>query len=240
MLISENIEIHDLALFLKKEKVLIISDLHLGYEELWQKKGILVPNFQYEDIKKRLRPILETTKPNQVIINGDLKHEFGKISQQEWNEVKGILTFLKSYCNKIKLVKGNHDNILGPIARHKEVELVDYIQLGKVYITHGHRLPDARRLMPDAQIVLIGHEHPAIGISDGQRTEVYKCFLKGKWKNKTLIVQPSFCLVTEGTDVLQEGVLSPFLKGQNLKEFEVWVVADVVRAFGEIGNLIKR
>jgi len=30
-------------------------------------------------------------KPEIVIINGDLKHEFGRISRQEWNDVVKII-----------------------------------------------------------------------------------------------------------------------------------------------------
>ena len=54
MKILDNINIYELGLYLNKEKVLIISDLQLGYEENLNKQGILVPRFQLEDIKKVL------------------------------------------------------------------------------------------------------------------------------------------------------------------------------------------
>ena len=84
MKILDNVYVYDLGLYLKKEKVLILSDLQLGYEEHLNKQGILVPRFQLEDIKKTLEKLLKKLKPNKVIINGDLKHEFGKISDYEW------------------------------------------------------------------------------------------------------------------------------------------------------------
>ena len=82
---------------------------------------------------------------------------------------------------------------------------------------------------------------PLEAISDGIITEKYKCFLKGSWKRKTLIVQPSFCLVTEGTDILREEVISEFLEDANLNNFEVFVVAapDEIKYFGKIRNLEK-
>ena len=58
----------------------------------------------------------------------------------------------------------------------------------------------------------------------------------GEWKNKNLIAQPSFNLVTEGSDVMKEEVLSPFLKG-NLRNFDVIVVGDRLYEFGKVGEL---
>jgi metallophosphoesterase superfamily enzyme len=77
--------------------------------------------------------------------------------------------------------------------------------------------------------IIIGHEHPAVSIHEGVRTELFKCFLKGKFKGRILIVQPSFNLVTEGTDVLKEELLSPFLQ-QELSDFECFIVAEDSKA----------
>ncbi len=70
------------------------------------------------------------------------------------------------------------------------------------------------------------------------RTETYKCFLVWTFKGKTLIAMPSFNLVTEGTDVLKEQLLSPFLH-QDLKNFDVYVAADRTYPFGKLKNLSK-
>ncbi|GAJ17959.1 unnamed protein product, partial [marine sediment metagenome] len=68
------------------------------------------------------------------------------------------------------------------------------------------------------------------------RVEVFKCFLKGKYNRKVLIVQPSFNLVTEGTDITKEKLISPFLQ-QELRNFECYIVADKVYRFGKLKNL---
>jgi metallophosphoesterase superfamily enzyme len=47
----------------------------------------------------------------------------------------------------------------------------------------------------EAWWIVIGHEHPAVGLRDPvtQRVEVYKCFLVGRWAaEKNLLVLPSF------------------------------------------------
>lgn len=229
MEILPNIEIVDLALYLKKEKILIIADLHIGQEEAMNKQGILIPRFQFKGIESKLKNILDKYKVNKIIINGDLKHEFGIISEQEWRNTLKILDLCLSYAPVI-LIKGNHDKIIGPITDKRNVQIIDYYKTDEVTILHGDKLKEIK-----TKIIIIGHEHPAIIISDRIRKEKYKCFLKGKWKNKTLIVMPSFNFITEGTDVANQRLLSPFLK--NISNFEVYVIEDKAYNFGKIKNL---
>ncbi|MEM4244873.1 MAG: phosphoesterase, partial [Candidatus Nanoarchaeia archaeon] len=74
------------------------------------------------------------------------------------------------------------------------------------------------------------------GLEKDSRVELFKCFLKGTGNKITLIVVPSFNLVNEGTDVLREEILSPFLM-QDLSKFNVFVVSDKVYDFGKLENL---
>ncbi len=252
MNIHNNIKIIDLGLLI--DKTLIICDIHIGFEESLNKQGILIPRFQFTEIIKRLEKILEQVKVNNIIINGDIKHEFGRISEQEWRHTLKLLDFLAKY-GKVILIKGNHDNILGPIAKKRNVEVKDYVILKDILVIHGDKLnKDIEKLIKKSKIIIIGHEHPAITLKDSPRIEKYKCFLKGKFKRKTLIVQPSFNLVTEGTDItkvlenqrfsepqksegfLMEKTLSPFLQ-QNLDNFNVYIVADKVYDFRRLRGL---
>ena len=122
MEITPNIEIIDLGLYLKEQKILIIADLHIGYEESLNKQGILLPRFQFTDLVKRLDRILKKVKPKLIIVNGDLKHEFGQISETEWRQALKILDFL-TRKSQVILLKGNHDKILGPIAEKRKLEI---------------------------------------------------------------------------------------------------------------------
>ena len=234
----QGIEIIDLGLLLKNENILVLADFHIGYEEALNKQGILVPRFQFRDVIKRLGKILSELKKiklEKIIINGDIKHEFGTISEQEWRETLRLLDFLTKFCDEIILIKGNHDTIIGPIAKKKNIKIVEHFLVGNVLIVHGHKIPN-KNILKKAKIIVIGHEHPAISLREDVRIEKFKCFLKGKYKRKKLIVMPSFCLATEGTDILKEKLLSPFLD-QDLRNFEVSVVADKVYEFGKLKNL---
>jgi hypothetical protein len=232
-------EMIDLGILVKKNTV-IFSDFHIGYEEALNKKGILLPKFQFKEIINRLNKIFldlkkRKIKIEKVVINGDLKHEFGKISEQEWRETLRLLDFLLKHSKEIILVKGNHDNILGPIAEKRNVKIVEYFMVDNVLIVHGNKIPE-KEIIERCNTIIIGHEHPAVSLRDDARNEKFKCFLKGRFKNNELVVMPSFCLATEGTDVLSENLLSPFLK-QDISNFDAIIVADKVYDFGKLKNL---
>jgi len=78
MKILPNIEIRDLGLYLVKEKTLILSDLHIGYEDSLNRKGILIPKVFFKEFLERLKLMLKDV--DTVIINGDFHHEFSKFT----------------------------------------------------------------------------------------------------------------------------------------------------------------
>ena len=239
MEILENIEIIDLTLFFKKEKILVFTDTHLGYEEALNKKGVLIPKFHFKDLMKKLEKILKKTNPKKIILLGDMKHEFGKISDDEWRDAKKLIDFLKKNSDELILIKGNHDKIIEPIAKKFGLEVKTKYLSKNSFFCHGDFIPEelkSKDYLKDIENIFIGHEHPAITLNDGVRTEKFKCFLKGTWENKNLIVLPSFNLLTTGTDVLTGKLLSPFLK-QDLKPFEAYVVSEKIYNFGKLINL---
>ena len=238
MEIAKGIEIIETALWLKKQNILIINDLHIGYEEVLQRKGILVPKFQLKEIITKLEHILEKTKPEKVIINGDLKHEFGTVLKQEWKEVLQFLDVVLQKCKTVIIIKGNHDPIIAPIAEKRRVAVVTEYSVDDTLIVHGDELMETK-----ATRIIIGHEHPAITMREGSKWEKYKCFLKGKWqrneKDRELIAVPSFNPLLEGTDILKEEVLSPFL--EDIATFKVYIVnKGEVFDFGKVKDLQKR
>lgn len=236
MKILPNTEIVDLALYF--DSTLVIADAHIGYEEALNRQGILVPRLQFEEMLKRMGKIfsrLKNKKIERIIVNGDLKHEFGTISEQEWRNTLKFLDLLAKHCNEVILIKGNHDAILGPIASKRNVKVVDYYIVGDMLVAHGDKVPD-RNALKSIKTIIIGHEHPAVSIKEGPRAEQFKCFLKGKYKGRDLIVQPSFNPIAEGADLLRDGILSPFLR-QGLDNFGVYVVEDKVYEFGKLRNL---
>ncbi len=232
-------EIIDLAFLI--EDTLILGDLHLGYEEALNAEGIMVPRFQYQKILTRLEEIIEKTHCNRVIINGDLKHEFGRITHQEWKEISNFIEFLKDNFQEVVLIKGNHDNFTRFIAERTNLKVYDRFSIGNYLILHGDKVPDDLEDIGE-ETLIIGHEHPCVGLKSGERLEKIKCFLKGSFKGKNLVVMPSFNFVTEGSDILHEKALSPFLKDRtvDVNDFEVFGVENFeVLYFGRVRDIIR-
>ncbi len=234
--IDDGIYIIDLCLYIDEHDVLVVGDAHLGYEESLAKQGVLIPKFQFKEIKERMEEIIELTNPSKVIIVGDLKHEFGTISEEEWRDTLEFIDMLQEK-GELVLIKGNHDTILKPIAEKRNVDIRETYRLGKYYFCHGHEIPEDLEL-EKSEVIVIGHEHPALGLKDGARVETYKCFLKGRYRDSQVIVLPSLSSLPEGTDVTKEEVQSPFLK--NISQFEAFVVEDTVYEFGKLEKMMNQ
>ncbi len=244
-LILPDSQIVDLSLYLEKEKALVLSDLHFGIEEALKEQGTLAPRFNYQDIVDRLNKIFaglsEKQKPlEKIIITGDIKHEFGRVSQQEWSEVIDFIRFLQKNCQEVVLIRGNHDNLLEPVAQWERIRLHRefFLENSGILVVHGDEIPLSENYQK-AGIVIIGHEHPAIGLREGPKIEKFKCFLKGKFGGKTLVVLPAFNSYSEGTDLTQNEPLSPFLE-ENLEKFEVWAIANQTYYFGKLKRLLAK
>ena len=236
----ESSEIYGTTIFdlaLKVKDYLIISDLHLGYEQSLNAEGIMVPRFQYPLIIERLELIKDKSSCSNIVVNGDLKHEFGQISRQEWNETQEFLEYLKANFDDIVLIKGNHDNFTKFIAQKTDLEVEECFQIGDCLVLHGDKIPDNLKEI-NTENLIIGHEHPCIGLRSGERVEKIKCYLAGQYKEWNLVVMPSFNFVTEGSDILRERPLSPFVKAIPNGELEVFAVENFeVFQFGRIKDI---
>jgi uncharacterized protein len=225
-----NIELFGLSIIIGKN--LIIADIHIGQEESLNNDGVLLPRFFFKDQIEMLSKILITKDIDTVIINGDLKHEHGRISESEWKNTLKFLDLLEN--RKIILIKGNHDKILNPIIQKRKLEMKDYLVIDNNLICHGDKILETTEKY---NTIIIGHEHPAISIREGMRVETYKCYIIGKYKSKKLIVQPSFNLISSGTDVTKEQLLSPYLN--DIFNMEAYIVDQKIYHFGKIKGLIN-
>ena len=70
---NRNIKINDLSLYLKKEKILVISDIHLGFEQALSVQGVLVPKFQLKETINKLKSV-------------SLRNELGKNGKRAYKE----------------------------------------------------------------------------------------------------------------------------------------------------------
>jgi putative SbcD/Mre11-related phosphoesterase len=236
--IASGIQAVQLALYVPADDCMIFSDLQLGLEEHYSSQGMLVPQFNFKEIKKKLESIFEIkTKVSKIVLNGDTKHGFGKASNQEWREIMKLFELLSLHTKEIILIKGNHDIALEPIARFAKLKLEKeglLLKNSHIYVCHGHEIPNNLNFQ-QAKTIVIGHDHPAIELKEGATKQKFKCFLAGKFEDKNLIVLPSFNFASIGSDPRKEA-LSPFLK-QDLGNFNAWLIEDTVYNFGKLNDI---
>jgi len=191
----------DFALLLRDERALVISDLHLGFEGALAEQGVSIPRFQRRVILERLGQMFDRTKPDQVVIAGDFKHEFSKNLVDEWVEVKQVLRFIRDRAKPV-LVRGNHDNYLATILGDLNLPLNARAEVGGYTIVHGHE--EVSTLHP----IIMGHEHPAVKLKDELGATVsVPAFLV----TERLVVLPAFSPLALGVDVSSYPYLSPIL-----------------------------
>lgn len=255
--IAPGVELIDLALFLPQARVLAIADLHLGLEDALRAEGVFVPRQHLAQVQQRLERIwgalhISPREPlARVIVNGDLRHQFGPLSRAESKESKEFLHWLARWTREIVLIEGNHDGSLQQFNSERITVTKGYSE-GGCWFVHGDELPSpsegrgaggergaAGRVR---SWLVIGHEHPAIGLRDPvtERVEVYKCFLVGKFRGRNLLVLPSFNQLVRGSDLLKEQPLSPFVQQSRLEDCLVFPVSDdgCIYEFGPLRRLL--
>ncbi|MBS3078964.1 metallophosphoesterase [Candidatus Pacearchaeota archaeon] len=248
------------CLLIDKE-ILVFGDVHIGYEEHIAERGA-IPDVQFKEIIERLDRVFKLLKKDgilikQIIILGDLKHEFGGISDKEWSETLRLIDYLdkkiekddmnKQKKDKIILIKGNHDNILGPIAKKRDLKVVDYYKVKGICFMHGNKLYNG--CFEDCKYFILGHLHPSISLVDKYKKEKFKCFLKGKWKNKEVYVLPSFSPISFGYDLNSFRYEKEQDNGffivpeKDLKKFEVIIYNNLENRnynFGKLSKIIEK
>lgn len=221
----------------KGERTLAIGDLHLGYEGAMRRSGVMIPVKLFEKSVADFDSIISKTgELDNIVILGDLKHEFGFILPDEWKYIIKFIEYVKSKCNKLIVIEGNHDSILFPVLGKMGIEGRDYFVWNNVAFTHGDKEYTG---MNDKEIDywVLGHGHPAVSLYDGAKKEKYKCFLSGKYKSKKVIIVPSFFPLIEGTDAREFDM--KFAWDFNLMKFKAFVVSDDLKVldFGELSKI---
>jgi len=207
---------------------IVVADIHLGYEDALASTGVFLPRIQLRNAIRTLSEALESLPwPAKVVINGDLKHVFEKLTRQERAEIARLGRWLStdSRVKEVIVVRGNHDTFVAPLLRDLGFELVeDCLELTSfLAVSHGHRIPSC-----DFDTILIGHEHPAIQVDVGGARVKLSVLLEVPLKSgRRAIVLPAMGAYQTGRAVTLDptSYMSPILREEGLvSDAEVWVV----------------
>ncbi len=216
------------ALVHERTSSLIISDVHLGYEDSMASQGVYLPRLQL----RRARTIIDEGSAaglRRLVINGDLKHVFERLTRGEKVEVSELVRYaLAKGFDDIVLVRGNHDTFISPLLRDFGVEVLDdYLDLGNgVVLTHGHKVVEAVRT---GVTVVIGHEHPSLEINLAGSKVKLQVLLRAPLKDGgELVVLPAVSLYQTGSSVTPgpETYLSPITRDLAVLPEAVPIIVD--------------
>jgi len=147
-----------------KERVLIIADLHIGWEVALAREGIHIPS-QTPKIKNKLLKLVDLYKPTSLLLVGDIKHAIAKVELEEWRDIPDLFEALNRKVSDIKIVSGNHDGNLEPLLP-PSVKIFPQtgISLWDVGFFHGNAWPAPELLQ--CKTLVIGHMHPTVMFRD--------------------------------------------------------------------------
>lgn len=182
-----------------KKRHLVVTDLHIGFESKIIANDIYIgPKEIIAETIQSLEKIIESEKPNSLVLLGDIKSSVESISKIEWD----IVPLFFEIGKKIEtiVVPGNHDgNIQKLVPDWVTVSSPSGIVIGDTLLTHGHVMP-SENLSHISKIVM-GHVHPVYfhegSVLDGQRVWVSMKVEKSRIFPSTageieIIIVPSF------------------------------------------------
>ena len=203
------------ALWLVPERVLAVADLHLGYAWTHRHAGNLLPLSAAADSVARLVELVERYQPRELVLLGDVVHRALPLAALR-DELRALFTQLRDRV-VLRLLSGNHDRRLGQLLRDcgLDPQLLPELRVGPHLLLHGdapnesNATKQIRQARTRGGFVIIGHEHPAISLSDGVATRAkVPCFLA----SANLLVLPAFSTWAAGTVLRTHDFLSAFTR----------------------------
>jgi len=188
---------------------LVVADLHNGIEFELFKKGAKVPSQTHQKLE-RLKEIIKETKPKNLIILGDLKHNVPITSRQEQEEVPVFLQDLLRLVKNVIITKGNHDGNIEKLVP-PGVDVVDEFIEKEVGYFHGHKKPTGELLKQE--LIICAHTHPSILLKD-IRGNIQQAWIETTVKDShtRVVVVPAFDDSTRGSAINNTEPIGPFLK----------------------------
>jgi DNA ligase-associated metallophosphoesterase len=172
------------AIFLPKEKLLAISDLHLGKAAHFRKAGLQVPSTLAQSDLDRLSSLLNQYQPEKLLINGDMFHHDLNTDIDDFERWKEQYLGLK-----FVLVKGNHDNL----DQNQYQRLGIEIREPSFCTTHFCFIHDAVKCNEDKLYPISGHIHPGVSVYGKAKQYLkFPCFYFGN----DYAVMPAFSAFT--------------------------------------------
>jgi len=168
------------------ERVLVVADLHIGWEVSLAQKGIHVPS-QTPKLLEKMIQLIKATTPTSIVFLGDVKHAVRKVELEEWRDVPEFFQKIGELVKDIQVVPGNHDGNLEALTTPNVTihPSSGFALWNRIALLHGHAWPKAELL--GCETMVMAHLHPVVTFVDelGFRM-VRQVWVKAKIEGKEL------------------------------------------------------
>ncbi len=179
----------DRAVYLERERCLLLADLHLGKGDAFRRAGIALPRGGTALDLQRISDLIARVGATQVIVLGDLIH--GPLpADAHWRaQWRG---FLEQHADtRFAAVLGNHDRALRSLKNFDGIELLaEGTLLGGLQLHHEPPESESSGEIP----VLCGHLHPVLRLRQPGLPPRLPAF----WLRGQRLVLPAFSAFTGG------------------------------------------
>jgi len=154
------------AFLLKRgsERIVVVADLHIGWEVRLADQGIYVPS-QTPKLQEKMLQLIQLCKPTSLLFLGDVKHAIAKVAMEEWRDIPNFFETVGKRVQDIRIIPGNHDGNLEPLLpQNVEILPSTGIALGNVGFFHGHAWPSPDLL--NCPNLVTAHVHPTVTFRD--------------------------------------------------------------------------
>ncbi len=159
----------DKAIHWPARSTVIIADLHLGKAMHFRRAGIPVPQAVEQLNLQRLHHLIEHTRPQEVLLLGDLFHSAYNSS---WSAFVAVRR--QHAAVRFTLVSGNHDVLEAKHYVRAGLEVLPCLDRGPFHFTH-------EPVIHAGHYNLAGHIHPGIRfVGMGKQTIQLPCFFFGE------------------------------------------------------------
>ena len=208
---AQRLQLHDdleldarRAVWLPRSRSLAVADLHLGEAWVRRARGQLVPLGVADTTVARLRSLLESYRPERLVLLGDIVHAALPLDgiQSAVQELAALERegLVMDWC------LGNHDRQLSrQLTRWGiAVRTAAQVNLPEAMLYHGDQQPEPSHHEGATDVWKIhGHLHPALVLDDGVATRAkVPCFLVAPGR----LVLPAFSEMAAGSAVDRSGI----------------------------------
>jgi len=236
-----------------KERVLVVADLHIGWEVALAEQGIHVPS-QTPKMRDKLLKLIDLCKPTSLLFVGDVKHTIATVGLQEWRDIPELFEALINRVKDIKIILGNHDGNLEPLLPPSvRIFPPTGLALWSVGFFHGNAWPTPELLR--CRSLVMGHVHPTVMFRDPlgfritaqvwlkarvNKVQLARAFLKGlgvkvrAGDDSVRLLRKRFNVSLKASELFIMPYFNDFLGGRPINRTSPWRGAKSVEYLGPL------